>query len=106
MGIGGGAREWNVEFILLGAQLFILIFSVSCSLFLISELNPDSTSFPVAELRKADTVGHSPAPCSHRHSPPRLQAAKRDRREQRPAPPPTTRNARSMLQSHSVTDHR
>lgn len=86
-----------MEFILLGAQLFILIFSVSCSLFLISELNPDSTSFPVAELRKADTVGHSPAPCSHCLSPPQLQVAKRDRREQHP-PPLTTRNACSMFQ--------
>lgn len=98
VGIGGGAREWNVEFILLGVQLFILIFAVSCSLFLISGLNPDSTSFPVAELWKADIVGHSPAPSSHCLSPLRLQAAKREKKEQHP-PPPTTKNACSILQT-------
>lgn len=87
VGIGGGAREWNVEFILLGVQLFILIFAVSCSLFLISGLNPDSTSFPVAELRKADTVGHSPAPSSHRLSPPRSKLLKGRRKSSTPRPP-------------------
>lgn len=63
----GRGQERNAESILLGAQLFILIFSVSCCKVLILGLNPDSTSFSVAELRKAeaDTVGSSPALCSH-----------------------------------------
>lgn len=95
--IGGGVREWNVEFILLGAQLRILIFSVSCSSFLILGLNPDSTSSSVAELQKADTVGYSWHP-AHYLSSPLLQAAKRDK--ERAAPPPPQRKTCCPLQIH------
>lgn len=84
VGIGGGIRDWNVEFILLGAQLFILISPVSCCICLILGLNPGSTSFSVAELGKADTVGYSSAPCSHHHSSSLLQAAKRDKEKAGP----------------------
>lgn len=79
--LGGGIREWNVEFILLGAQLFILISPVSCCIFLILGLNPDSTSFSVAGLGKADT-GYNPAPCSHHLSYP---AAKRGKKRAGPS---------------------
>lgn len=84
VGIGGGIRNWNVEFVLLGAQLFILISPVSCCIFLILGLNPDSTSFSVAELGKADTVGYSPAPRSHHLSSLLLQAARKDKEKAGP----------------------
>lgn len=74
----GGIREWNVEFILQGAQLFLLICPVSCCLFLILGLNPDSTSSSVAELGKAD-IGYSPASCSRHLGSPLLQTAERDK---------------------------
>lgn len=95
MGSGGGIREWNAKFILLGAQLFILISPVSCCIFLILGLNPGSTSFSVAELGKADT-GYSPAPCSHRLS----SHCSRLLRGQAPQ-----RNACLALQTHSVPIH-
>ena len=85
VGIGGGIREWNVEFILLGAQLFILIFPVSCCIFLILGLNPDSTSFAVAELGKADIVGYSPTPCAHYLTLPLPQAAQIDKEKPGPS---------------------
>lgn len=88
-GIGGGIREWNVEFILLGAQLFILIFPVSCCIFLILGLNPDSTSLTVAEQGKADIVGYSPAPALTTLGSHCSKLLKWTRRNQ--APPTTTK---------------
>ena len=96
----GGIREWNVEFILLGAQLFLLICPVSCCIFLILGLNPDSTSFSVAELGKAD-IGYSPASCCCHLSSPLLPTAKRAKLK---AGPPQ-RNACFPLQTHSVSIH-
>lgn len=84
--LGGGIREWNVEFILLGAQLFILISPVSCCIFLIWGLNPDSTSFSVAGRGKADT-GYNPAPCSHHLSDPLLKGTRSKQAPQRNACP-------------------
>lgn len=77
VGIGGGVKEWNVELVLLGAQLFILISLFSCCMFLILGLNPDSTSSSVAELPRQTLWETS---CSGRLSSP-LQPAKRDKGE-------------------------
>lgn len=87
VGIGDGIRERNVEFILLGAQLFILIFPVSCCIFLILGLNPDSTSFAVAELGKADIAGYSPVPALTPSISHCSKLLRRTRRNQ-DAPPP------------------
>lgn len=56
----------------------------SCCIFLILGLNPDSTSFAVAELGKADLVGYSPAPCAHYLRFPLLQAAQMDKEKSGP----------------------
>lgn len=85
VGIGGGIREWNVEFILPGAQLFILIFPVSCCVFLILGLNPGST--PSLLLSWGGRYcGLQSCFCAHHLRFPLLQAAHMD--EERSAPPP------------------
>lgn len=103
-GIGGGIREWNVEFILLGAQLFILIFPVSCCIFLILGINPDSTSLTVAERGKGRYCGLQSCSRAHHHWFPLLQAAKMDK-EKSGLHHHHQRNASSTHQIHSVPIH-